>query len=61
MAVNMCDILTKHFLEIRFKPTPSILDVRGHITEKLMGDTFNSWAITENTIHLKNKEDKTPT
>lgn len=54
----MSNTLTKHFFEIRFKPKPSILDKRGRITEKLIGDPFNGWTISENTINFNNKDDK---
>ncbi len=50
--------LQKHILEIRFTPTPSIVDKRGAITESLVGDLLNGWSIGNNRINFNNKENK---
>lgn len=51
-------MLQKHILEIRFTPTPSIVDKRGVIAESLVGDLLNGWSIGDNRINFTNKENK---
>ncbi len=54
----MGNCISKHIVEIRFKPNASILDKRGHIAESLLGTRFDSWEIGPNRINLKNKDCK---
>ncbi len=50
--------LSKRFIEVRFKPDASILDIRGQIAEALSGEPFDSWNIFENKIEFRSKTEK---
>lgn len=51
-------MIQKHILEIRFTPTPSIVDKRGVIAESLVSELLNGWSIGNNRINFTNKENK---
>lgn len=44
--------VTKHFLEVRFQPLPTILDKRGMVTETLLSELFDFWNINQNRIDI---------
>jgi hypothetical protein len=50
--------ITKHFLEIRFQPLPSILDKRGAITEALLNEIFDVWIVDQNRINIASTSNK---
>lgn len=50
--------VTKHILEIRFQPLPSILDKRGTITESLLNDVLDTWAINPTRIDILSTTNK---
>jgi len=54
----MSKCISKHLVEIRFKPSPSFLDKRGKIAESLSGKLFDSWSISENRIDFGNRDCK---
>jgi len=54
----MSKCISKHLVEIRFKPTPSVLDKRGWIAESLSGKLFDRWSISENRVDFRNKDCK---
>lgn len=51
-------IVKKHIFEIKFTPTPTILDRRGQITDLVLDDFFNGWRISENRINIESKNNK---
>lgn len=54
----MSKCISKHLVEIRFKPSPSVLDKRGQIAESLSGKLFDRWGISQNRIDFRNKDCK---
>ena len=54
----MSKFISKHFMELRFKPNPTILDKRGKIAELLSGKPFDRWGISQNRIDFTNKDCK---
>lgn len=52
----MDKILSKHLIEIRYKPNSRFLDKRGEIADSLSGATFDQWNISNNRIDFSSKE-----
>ena len=50
--------VTKHILEVRFKPVPSILDKKGAITESLLNDVFDTWVVNPTRIDVLSETNK---
>lgn len=50
--------VSKHLVEIRYKPAARVLDRRGEITDALVTELLNQWNITPNKIDLSSESDK---
>lgn len=56
MNKYMNKIISKHLVEIRYKPNSRFLDKRGEIADSLSGTTFDQWSISTNRIDFSSKE-----
>jgi hypothetical protein len=54
----MSKCISKHVVEVRFKPNAAILDKRGQIAESLTVKQFDFWSISDNRIDFVNKDCK---
>jgi hypothetical protein len=52
----MSKVISKHILEIRYKPNSRFLDKRGEIAEILSGQNFDQWNIGNNRIDFASKK-----
>ena len=52
----MTKIISKHILEIRYKPNSRFLDRRGEIADILSGQKFDQWNIGNNKIDFASKK-----
>jgi len=52
----MSKVISKHILEIRYKPNSRFLDRRGEIAYILSGQMFDQWNIGNNRIDFANKK-----
>ena len=52
----MDKIISKHLIEIRYKPNSRFLDKRGEIADSLSSATFDQWNISNNRIDFSSKE-----
>ena len=48
-------MISKHLVEIRFKPNSRFLDRRGELAESLSGDIFDQWSISTSRIDFSSK------
>ena len=53
---KMKKIISKHLVEIRYKPSSRFLDKRGEIADLLSSTTFDQWNISSNRIDFSSKE-----
>ncbi len=52
----MSKIISKHLVEIKYKPSSRFLDKRGEIADLLSSTTFDQWNISTNRIDFSSKE-----
>ncbi len=54
----MGKIISKHLIEIRYKPNSRFLDKRGELADNLSGGIFDQWTISANRIDFSKKGDE---
>ncbi len=54
----MSKCVSKHLVEVRFKPSAAFLDKRGQIAESMTGKLFDFWSISDTRIDFENKDCK---
>ena len=55
MDANLCSSMARfssYIFEVRFQPSPRVLDMRGEIAESLTDDLFNRWFVSKDAIQL---------